>query len=279
MKQQFNNELLSSFYLWFNNRLLNNGQGYKTYLGQTGFFQPEPSRTGYCWAFPYKSMVYDSSTSGALVMSGVYNQAGNFLTRQSGITIDYIHGRVFAPTNLGPVVSGSFSKNEYNVYVSTEEETEFYLDGLYNENPNIVLPATGVTYGRFAAPCVILTDSYNVNEPFAFGGQDSSKKTIRAFVISDNNYAQEAVMSLMIDSARSYFPIISSTLSPINGFGDIKGGSYNYVNMVANSTPTVMIDGVYSIKMGEKSNKNKNFAITILEFDTVTVRYPRRETA
>lgn len=278
MKSQFNNELLSSFYLWFNNRVLNNGQGYVNYTNQTGFLQPEPSRTGVCYAFPYKSFVYDSSVSGAFVMSGVSNSAGQFLTRNSGITIDYIHGRVFSPTNIGSSVLGSFSKNEYNVYVGTEEETEFYLDRLFGENPNISLPATGVTYSRFAAPCVILTDSYNINKPFAFGGQDSSEKTIRAFVISDNNYAQEAVISLMVDSARSYFPLISSTLSPINGFGDIKGGSYNYVSMVANSLPTVLIDGVHMLKMNEKTNRNINFTIAIIEFDTVTVRYPRRET-
>lgn len=278
MKSQFNNELLSSFYLWFNNRMQNNGQGYINYLNQTGFLQPESSRTGVCYAFPYKSFVYDSSASGAIVMSGVRNQAGQFLTRQSGIIIDYVHGRVFSPTNLGPAVLGSFAKSEYNVYVGTEEETDFYLDQLYAQNPNIKLPATGVTYGRFAAPCIILTDAYNQNKPFAFGGQDSSEKTIRAFVISDNNYAQEAVSSLMVDSARSYFPLISSTLSPINGFGDIKGGYYNYVDMVANSLPTVLVDEVHMLKMNEKTNKNINFTIAILEFDTITVRYPRRET-
>jgi len=278
MKAQFNNQLLSSFNLWINNRILNNGQGYLTYGNTTGYFQPETSRTGYCWAFPYKSLVFDSSVSGAVVMSGVYNQAGQFLTRNSGITIDYIHGRVFAPTNLGPVVSGAFSRNEYNVYVSTEEETEVYLDRLYNENPNIILPATGVTYGRFAAPCVILTNAYNYNEPFAFGGQDVSNKTIRAFIVSSNNYNQEAITSLMVDSARSYIPLITSELTPINGFGDIKGGSYNYVSLAAASVPTVLIQDVYSIKMGEKTNKNKNFTIAILEFDLATVRYPRQET-
>ena len=87
MKSQFNNQLLSSFNLWFNNRLLNNGQGYTNHLGVTGYFQPESSRTGYCWAFPYKALVFDSSASGALIMSGVYNQAGQFLTRQSGIQL------------------------------------------------------------------------------------------------------------------------------------------------------------------------------------------------
>ena len=278
MKSQFNNQLLSSFNLWFNNRLLNNGQGYTNHIGVTGYFQPESSRTGYCWAFPYKALVFDSSASGALIMSGVYNQAGQFLTRESGITIDFIHGRVFSPINLGPVISGSFSTNEYNVYVSTEEETELYLDRLFNQNPNIQLPATGVTYGRFAAPCAILTNAYNRNEAYAFGGQDISKKTIRAFVVSDNNYAQEAISSLMIDSARSYFPLISSANTPINGQGDIKGGIYNYVNLAASQTPNVFIEDVVSLKMGENSNKNKNFTIVILEFDLSTIRYPRQET-
>lgn len=278
MKAQFNNQLLSSFAMWMNNRIQNNGQGYQNYPMATGYFQPEPSRTGYCWAFPYKSLVYDSSVSGANVLSGVYNSAGQFLTRQSGITIDYIHGRVFAPTNLGPLVSGSIARQEYNVYVSTEEETDFFLERIFNENPNLPYAGTGVTYGRFAAPCIILTNAYSKNEPFAFGGQDTSNKTIRGFVISDNNYAQEAVTSLMVDSARSYFPLTTSEMSPINGYGDVKNGYYNYVDLMNSQTPNVLIEDVISLKLGEKTNKSKNFAITILEFDTVTIRYPRRET-
>lgn len=277
MKQQFNHKLLSSFYLWFNNRLQNNGQGYQN-MDSTGFFQPESSRTGYCWAFPYKSFVYDSSVSGANIISGVYNQNGDFLTRDSGIAIDFIHGRVFAGVNFGPIVSGSFSKAEYNVYVSTEEETEVYLDRLYSANPNIQLPATGVTYGRFAAPCAILTSSYGSNEPFAFGGQDASNKTIRAFVISDNNYNQEAISSLMVDSARSFFPLLDAELTPINSMGDLKNGYYNYLTFANSLQPSVFIEDVYLVKMSEKSNKNKNFSISILEFDLSTIRYPRRET-
>lgn len=278
MKSQFNNQLLSSFSMWMNNRIQNNGQGYKNYDNVTGYLQSEPTRTGFCYAFPYKSLVYDSSVSGAIVMSGVYNQANQFLTRDSGITFDYIHGRVFSNTNLGPRVYTSIARQEYNVYVSTEEETEFFLERIYGENPNLIYAGTGVNYGRFAAPCVILTNAYAKNLPFAFGGQDSSNKTIRGFVISDNNYAQEAVTSLMTDSARSYFPLMSSEMSPINGYGDIKNGYYNYVDLINSQTPNVLIEDVISLKLGEKTNKNKNFTIAILEFDTTTVRYPRRET-
>lgn len=278
MKAQFNNQLLSSFAMWMTNRVQNNGQGYKNYDVVTGYLQNEPSRTGFCYAFPYKSLVYDSSVSGANILSGVYNQAGQFLTRASGMTLDYIHGRVFSPTNLGTMVSGSLARQEYNVYVSTEEETEFYLERVFGENPSLPYTATGGSYNRFAAPCIILTNAYAKNLPFAFGGQDASQKTIRAFVISDNNYAQEAVTSLFTDSARSYFPLTTSDMSPINGYGDVKNGYYNYVNIMNSQTPNVLIEDVISLKMGEKTNKNKNFTIAILEFDTVTIRYPRRET-
>lgn len=278
MKAQFNNQLLSSFAMWMTNRIQNNGQGYKNYPVVTGYLQSEPSRTGYCYAFPYKSLVYDSSVSGATVLSGVYNQAGNFLTRGSGITIDYIHGRVFSPTNLGSTVSGSLARQEYNVYVSTEEETEFLLERVYNENANLRYTPTGVSFGRFAAPCVILTNAYGKNVPFAFGGQDSSEKTIRGLIFSDNNYAQEAVTSLLTDSSKSYFPLMTSAMSPINGYGDVKNGSYNYVNLAATQTPNVFIEDVISLKMEEKMNQNKNFTIAIVEFDTVTIRYPRQST-
>ena len=277
MKYQFNHDLVTSMALWFDNRVLNNGQGYINIPVATGYFQPEPSRTGYCWAFPYRNLVFDSSVSGATVMSGIYNSAGQFLTRASGVTFDYLHGRVFSPANLGPIISGTFSRNEYNVYVATPEELDFYLEKTYNEDPNILYAPTGVSYTKFMAPCVILTDAHGENKPFAFGGQDLSNRTVRAFIISNNPYNQEAIVSLMTDSARSYIPLITSTNTPLTSWGDIKGGSYNYVNLMNSLGPRIFIEDAYFLKMNPKANKNKTFLISIVEFDTSTVRYPRRE--
>lgn len=278
MKSQFNVQFLSSFALWFDNKVADAGQGYVN-RGSQFYLQNELSRTGYIYAAPYKQMVYDSCVSGATIISGVYTTSGQFLTRNSGININFQEGRIFTPYKWGPTLSGNFAQKEYNLYISTEEDAEFFLEQLYNVNSDLTYSPTGTPFLKFAAPCVILTNSANYNKPFAFGGQDESKKTIRAFIISNNNWNQEAITSLLVDSARSYFPLVSYEDVPINIYGDLKTGYYSYCDLKSRyGCKDVYIENVYSLKLNEKTNKNKTFTIALLEIDCSTIRYPRAQT-
>lgn len=277
MKPQFNNRLISSFALWMDNLICNNGQGYINVTG-TMMRETNPSVTGKSWAAPFKGWVYDSSVNGAYVISGVYNQSGQFLTRASGVSFDFNRGRVYSPYDWGTTLSGVYSRKEYNVYVSTEEETDFVLEKIKNENANLTYVQTGVSFDRFAAPFILLTNAINNNVPFAFGGLEESEKTLRAFVISDNNFNQEALNSLLVDANKSYLPLVAYSDVPINSRGDLKTGYYSYAALKSQyGCGDVLVKDVFSYKTNEKENQNKNFTISIMEFDVSKLRFPRQE--
>lgn len=276
MIPQYNHNMATSMVLWLDNLLCDHGQAY---VNETGLFyrQYDPSTRGNIWATPYKSLVFDSCTSGANILSGVYTSSGQFLTRESGLVIDFLGGRVISPHNWGNTLSGVYARKEVNVYFSTEEETNFWLEHIYKEDANISYANTGVKPTRFAAPCIILTNSTSQSVGFALGGTKTTKNTLRAFTISDTNYLQEGINSLFADSVNHYVPLASYSDAPIGTSGDLKGGIYNYCTGIYNRygcAAGLYIDNVVSYKMNEKSNKNVNYMLSITEFDVSKIRTP-----
>lgn len=274
MIPQYNHNLITSFTLWLDNRIQNAGQAYIN-VGTPLYPQVDPSTMGRVYASPYKSWVFDSCVSGATVASGAYTSSGQFLTRASGLVIDYIGGRVITPYNWGPTLSGNYARKEINVYFATEEETNFWLEHMFGENPNIRYANTGAPAFRFAAPCVILTNSLTENKPFALGGQKTAENSIRAFAITNTNYMQEGLNSLLADSVNRYVPMGTYADAPIGTSGDLKGGTYNYCTGIADKygcQNAAYIENVVAYKISDRTNKNTTYNLSIMEFDLSTVR-------
>jgi hypothetical protein len=134
MKETFNHKAVSSFYLWFDNFLLEKGEAY---INETGVFYPtvDETRPGFSiYSSPYKQLVCDLGVSGATVMSGVYPISTNIeLPRgASGLKIDYLNGRVFANTEitgaLAEYVESGYSGLN-NIYVQKDCEYFVYNNG------------------------------------------------------------------------------------------------------------------------------------------------------
>ncbi len=280
MQAQYSNQLVTSFTLWLDYVLCNKGQGYSNITGQLLYPQIDSGIPYTSYASPYKQWVYDSSVSGAIVPSGIYNSAGQFLTRQSGVIIDFINGRILSITgNLGNALSGTFSRKEYNVYFSTATQVDLYLESITNENRNLAYTPTGVQPYGFEAPCVIVTESAVNNTPFALGGQETTNNTFRLFIVSNNNWSQTAINSLLADAAHHYLPLVDYTFPPIALYGDIKSGwqgyngyYYNYKQTVPN--PSIYINNVYALKLTNQTNQNKTFSLSSVEFDVSNIRAP-----
>lgn len=272
MNLQFDNRLAHSFILWLDNKILSQGQGYVNQSTQL-FFMPDSSRPYNYWSSPYKSWVYDSSATGANIPSGFYNSSGQFLTRNSGIGMDFINGRVFSSGNWGPTLSGQYAKKEYNIYYSDINTVNFYLERLYDSNGNIQYDLTGILPYNFNAPCVIVTNSYSTNRPFAFGGQKANERQFRLYTLSNNNFNQDALNTIILDSLNFSFPLVDNADLPINFNGDLKTGYYSYNDIIDKyNLPGVYIKNVYSFKLSEKDNRNIGYSIGIYEFDLETIR-------
>ncbi len=274
MIPQYNHDLVTSFTLWLDNHIQNAGQAYIN-VGTPLYPQQDPSTAGYKWASPYKSWVFDSCVSGANVASGAYTSSGQFLTRASGLVIDYLGGRVISPYNWGAQLSGNYARKEINVYFASEEETNFWLEHMFGEDIDIRYANTGVVPDRFAAPCVILTNSRTENVPWALGGQKEANNTIRAFAVTNSNYQQEGLNSLLADSVNKYVPMATYADAPIGTSGDLKGGSYNYCTGVFDRygcANGLYIEKVVAYKLSEKTNRNTTYNLSIMEFDVSKVR-------
>ena len=48
------------------------------------------------------------------------------------------------------------------------------------------------------------------NEPFAFGGQDTTKISVRAIVIADSQFEIDAIGSLFRDERHNYVPLFEA---------------------------------------------------------------------
>lgn len=279
MLAQYSSTLVTSFILWLDYQICNRGQGYQNITGQLLYPQIDSGISIYSYASPYKQWVYDSSVSGAIVPSGIYNASGQYLTRQSGVIIDFINGRVLSQNPLGNGLSGTFSRKEYNVYFSTPTVADLFLENILKENPDISYTPTGVQPYLFEAPCVIVTETLARNKPFSFGGVDETQNTLRCFIISNSNWNQTAINSLLTDTAHHFIPQVNSTFPPISFYGDIKSGYngytgyyYNYKQM--SPSPSIYINDVYSLKLNNSINQNRTFSISSVEFDVSNIRGP-----
>jgi hypothetical protein len=279
MKEQFSHKLISSFYLWMDNYILDKGKGW---VNKTGTFRRQKDNsapTTYSWAAPHQQLVWDASVYGATIFNNATTTSGNVLTRESGIKFDYINGRILSNHDWGNTLTATYAKKDFNIYTAEEDDVDLYLENILDQNVNLPGKQTGIPPYQFVAPCMILTLTNNVNEPFAFGGQDKTNTTIRAFVIANNKFHKESLESLCVDSARScvtLFPNMS--VLPITEYGDVKGSGYSYKYIRDYfDNQDIYIDSVEAIKIGEKTNKNKNFYLSLIEFDLSTIRFPRQE--
>lgn len=278
MKPQFSHDLISSFVMWLDNKLCATGEAYQNVTGSL-YRQTVTGIPGNVYASPYKSWVWDSCTPNANIPSGFYTTSGQFLTRSSGIVIDYVNGRIITPYNWGATLSGTYARKEINTYFSSTEEADFILEQLYNANHNIKYPLTGIQGSPLVAPMILVTNAKGTNTPWALGGMDYTQNTVRCFIITNSNYIQEGINSLLQDSAHSYIPLAPYSSTPISASGDLKSPPWSYctgIKDVYGCAQGLYINNVFDFKLSEKLNKNMTFYLSIADFELTKPRTPTR---
>ncbi len=280
MLPQFDHQLYTSYYLWFQNFLLTKGQ---TFVNRTGVFtkSADPTVNGLsCYPTYWKQMVYDSSISGAIIPTGLYISGTNtFLTTGSGLHIDYINGRALTTGNY-TALTGAFSTNEYNFYTTANDATDFILESVVGGDPILGITTGAISATKYAAPCAILSLDHGMNEGFSFGGEDQTEITARAYIVSKNRWGADGIRSIFRDSNLLYFPIITNPQDyPLDYYNSLKTGYWNYSGVkdnYPNSNNWSWIKEVYTSNISEQKNKNETFFINYVEFSLVNVRFPRQ---
>ena len=287
MKPQFDNQIMSSLLLWFDNKLLTKGQAFQNTTGQ--FYSVSDEYYGYnTYASTYSQIVSDASVSGVTIPTGLY--AGNTLVNvgeggSDGLyAIDYNNGRSYWSGAQYSAVTGSFSIKDFNVFLTNSTEDEILFQTQYtNRNEISTVVPTGLERGTKTYPVVYIKNNGSFNEPFAFGGQDNTVMNVRAIVIADSQFEVDALGSLFRDQKTTNIPIFEASEMPFNQFGYYKDGvQYNYTGITNGKSDAqqIFLEDVSVARFdrvleNEVRKFNPNVYSTLIDFELNKIRFPR----
>ena len=285
MKAQFDQKLISSFYLWFENKLLDTSvAAYQTgvantYQYITAFDVPEEFVT---YQGQHRQLVAESSVS--VPNSGIFVN-GSFITgSRANVYTDYNNGRIIFPVSSGEAltVTSVSTIKEINTYLTndTEEqillESDFVVDG--ETIPRLSQSTDKLDEKTYFLPACFVFPASSENEEFAFGGEEDTQSRVRVMILSKDNFTVDGVLSAFRDKARSCISLVDFEDFPYGAFFSLKSFPYSYSTLTAQSTETSFITRVIASRVNNASNKDKQdkrFLIGFLDFDISTYRFPR----
>ena len=282
MKPQYKHELMTSFMLWFDHELLQEGEAYSNKTGT--LYAQSDSRLPNSYISlqsNYKQWVNDSSITGEVdpIIPTDFEGSG----RANDIVFDFDNGRIIETGNTfsaGDELTGTFAVKDFNIYLTNETEEDLILENKFQINSRYGdLSMSGIEPYDQVVPAIFLNSEYMRNEGFAFGGEDLTKNIIKAVVISDSEYQLDGALSIFADTARKRFSKIPFSNHPSTEYGDVKGATYNYLSLASSysSTAQYFIEDVTVSKFSERA-QNKlpgNLKIGFIDFDVSTNRFPR----
>jgi len=229
------NQLISSFLLLLDYRILSRGQAYTNY---SSLFYPITSydQNLNIYSCPFKSLVNDIGISGANVLSGVYLN-GNYVTiGQSGLqAINHYNGCLYFNQQLpnNTIISGNYAIKDFSIKISDQPEYKLLFETKYTTNGAYLQNPTGISLDSETSPIIYLRTKHDDNVPFALGGYEDKTKILRAIVIADTEYQRMAVVNILKDMC--YSPFYITTQVPFDAFGSYTGIPYSYTGLPQNN--------------------------------------------
>tara|TARA_A200000159_G_scaffold83414_1_gene77161 strand:- start:2250 stop:3134 length:885 start_codon:yes stop_codon:yes gene_type:complete len=293
MKAQFDQNVLSSFYLWFENRLLgSSAKAYQINLDNaftSGSFSDVPD-THIAFQGKYRSLVgeynVDNPNSGFFLGSDFIT--GNY-DKNGGIFTDYENGRLIFPQASGAEIgstalTANSTVKEVNTYITNDTDAQIILHSDFKDSATELPYQYGKT-GEFDEttyflPACFISVASSDNTEFSFGGEEDTRTRMRVMVLSFDNYTLDSVLSLFRDTVRRDITHIPYEDFPYGFSFSLKDFPYSYDNLVASqSNPTkshiqeVSVSKIVSERIRE--NLNKNISIGYIDFELCTYRFPR----
>ena len=288
MKPQFDNQIMSSVLLWFDNKLLTKGEAFQNTTGQ--FYSVLDDYYGYnAYASSYSQIVSDASIAGAtiateLYLGGVPWSPSNTPGASPLIAIDYNNGRSYWDAAYASDITGSFAIKDFNVFLTNQTEDEILFQSQYtNRNQITGLVPTGLEPDTKTYPVVYLKNDGSYNVPFAFGGQDNTIMNIRAIVVADSQFEVDAIGSIFRDEKMTNIALFEETDMPFNSFGGYRDNvQYNYTGITStkNDSQKLFLEDV-NVSRFDKALENEvrkfnpNVYSTIIDFEINKIRFPR----
>ncbi len=201
----------------------------------------------------------------------------------TGFTFDFENGRVLETGNLldsSALITGTFAVKDFNIYITNDSEEDLILNSSLELNSRYGKILSGVKPYDKMLPAVFINSELTRNEGFAFGGEDKTTNSIKAVVMSENQYQLDGILSIFADTRYTTFTKIPFTGHPTTELGDIKNGSFNYTNLVnefKSPTGEFYIENVVTSKLAERTETALpgDVKVGFVDFDVSINRFPR----
>ena len=291
MKAQFDQNLLSSFYLWLENRLLKDDtKAYITELNNdfryVDFDDIPSDMIGY--QGEYRQLVAEYNVDN--VNSGFF-VGDDFITGDSSangdVYTDYNNGRILFPSASGTVlsISGTYTVKEVNTYISHDDDLDFLLHSDFIENgqdsPYFYNKSSMVNDGAYFLPACFISLASSENQEFAFGGEEDTQSRVRVMVLTKDSYILDSVISKLRDTVREKITHIPYEQFPYAYSYSVKNFPYTYDGLVVNQGDDPLCSYVQRVSSSKvvsealREKLNSNFSIAFVDFDLSTYRFPR----
>ena len=176
MIEQFQHKLTTSFFLWFDNFLLEKGEAYTNTTGEFFYYEdPRLDSTYKAYGSPYKQWVTDSAITGATIPNGVFINNG-LSGRSDGVVLDFDNGRaLISGSATDSTVTGEFAVKDFSVYLTNDTEDDLIVENKYVVNSRVPSgPLTYIAPYDDVVPAIFLSISDTENKPLAFGGLEDT---------------------------------------------------------------------------------------------------------
>ena len=267
MKAQFDNTVLSSFFLWFDHTLLKKGEAFTNH--SSNFYKVDDLYQGYyTQGSPFRQFVSDCSIPSANVITGVYVN-GVFKKRaESNFTgINYSQGQAYFTTDQSSnTISGDYAVKDFNVFLTNQTEEKLLFETQFTLSNRVGADPTGLPPNTKTYPAVFIKNRGSQNEPFAFGGMDLTNVDVRAIVLADSQFNLDAISSLFRDESVVYKCLSGS---PIQNLVSGKIGTDNDIFI-----KEVSVSKVGGVSYAGIKNLNPNVYMALIDFDLEKARNP-----
>jgi len=277
MLRQFDNEVMSSFMLYVDNLIQQKGNAY---YNATGLFYPVSGQYygRYSYSCPFKQLVNDASLTGnPIVLDSVFLNGNEITVGESGLlSINHYQGSLDFDTKLASsdVLSGSFSVKEFNVYMTSEPEDSLIYEKKFFLNPRYEQSYSGVSPSSLTLPAVFIKKRGGDSQPFCLGTADESLVDVRAIVISDSQYLNDAVCSILKDSHQRRFKILTDL--PLDKRGGYTGMAYNYTGLASSAPIGPLIKDVEETNLTANNSSFKplinDLYVSFVDFEISYIR-------
>ena len=214
----------------------------------------------------------DSSITGATLPTGIDGDSHY---------IDYDNGRIVETGSnytSDSVITGTFAVKDFNIYFTNETEDDLIVEQKFTVNsrvPNNI--SSGIPPYDQVVPAIFLSTATVENQGLAFGGEEETTVRANAVILAEDTYQLDGVLSIFADSHNEIFHPIPMTGHPINEYGDLKNGSYNYTTLKNqyNNTNPFIVDRVNTSKLTDKARKSlaNDLYVGFIDFDIKIHRF------